>query len=161
MSGVENRFLEATIDQENLGRGAAWDERSLILEEKLDEILNALFDDLALGLRTMRAYAERRIEEIEGSRDALMDDAHSADSILEPDPVLDDPDATGAPESFFRQERATYEERAAELARYEGRYVVIKGREIAGVWPSYEEALDGGYDRFGPVTFFVKQIVAS
>ncbi len=162
MSGVENRFLEATADLDSLHRRGGRDERSLILEEKLNEITSELFDDPRAGLRAVKAYAERRLDELEAARETLEDDPSPAGPRLDDPafPLDTHPLASGPPEEFFRQERSTFEARRAELTGHEGRYVVIKGEEIAGVWPSYEEAIDGDYDRFGPVPFFVKQIVA-
>jgi hypothetical protein len=40
----------------------------------------------------------------------------------------------------------------------EGKYTVIKGDVIAGVWPTRQEALAAAYDRFGLGPFLVKKI---
>ncbi len=40
-----------------------------------------------------------------------------------------------------------------------GRYVLIHGDAVAGVYDSFDEALDAGYDRFELKPFFVKQIL--
>ena len=48
-----------------------------------------------------------------------------------------------------------------ELLRYEGRWVVIHGEQILGIRPSYEEALQLGYERAGYVDFLAHQILAS
>jgi hypothetical protein len=40
----------------------------------------------------------------------------------------------------------------------EGKYTVIKGDEIAGVWPTREEALAEAYQRFRLGPFLVKKI---
>jgi hypothetical protein len=37
--------------------------------------------------------------------------------------------------------------------------VLIKGREVLGFYPRYEEALEAGYDRFEANRFLVKQIL--
>jgi hypothetical protein len=42
----------------------------------------------------------------------------------------------------------------------EGKYVVIKGDEILGVYESLDDALGAGYERYGDVDFLVKQIHA-
>jgi hypothetical protein len=60
----------------------------------------------------------------------------------------------------FDQERRTYESHKAELLKDEGRYVLIKGDDVAGVWSTYEEALEAGYGRFGLQPFYVKQVAA-
>lgn len=39
-----------------------------------------------------------------------------------------------------------------------GKYVVIKDEEIQGVFDSYDQALDFGYNRNGLVPFLVKKI---
>jgi hypothetical protein len=41
----------------------------------------------------------------------------------------------------------------------EGEYVLIKGREVIGFFPTRDDALMTGYTRFGFVPFFVKQIL--
>jgi hypothetical protein len=163
MRGVENRFLEATDDLGPLAGGGILAERSLILEEKLQEIAVTLFEDPLLAFRAVKAYAERQIREHEASR-AARTPATGPDrpgfEVRIHSPAL--AYATEAPaQEHFRLERATFEAIKPRLEGQEGRYVVIKGDEVAGVWPSYEEALDGGYDRFGLVAFFVKQLTAS
>lgn len=40
----------------------------------------------------------------------------------------------------------------------EGKYTVIKGDEVAGIWPNREEALAAAYARFGLGPFLVKKI---
>lgn len=160
MHGVENRFLEATDELDRSAHGGSADERSLILEEKLQDIAVALFDDPLLAFVAIKACAERQIREIEALRSPGIRAAHQGP--IENDPDFSPPAAAysveGRPEDFFRRERATFEAIKGGLKAQAGRYVVIKGEEVAGVWPSYEAALDGGYDRFGPVAFFVKQL---
>jgi hypothetical protein len=57
-------------------------------------------------------------------------------------------------------ELATYEARREELlASAEGKYVLIKGEEVAGVYDSQEDAVREGYRRFGNVPFLVKQVL--
>lgn len=159
MHGVENRFLEASDDLGRSARGRSTDERSLILEGKLQDIADALFEDPLLAFVAIKACAERQIREIE----ALRAPGGTADP-LETEPEPSPPDAAysvgGRPEDFFCRERATFEAIKGGLNADSGRYVVIKGEEVAGVWSSYEEALDGGYERFGLVAFFVKQLTS-
>jgi hypothetical protein len=62
--------------------------------------------------------------------------------------------------SVLEQERATYEGRKGELLKNEGQFVLIRGEEVAGIWPTFELALEAGYERFGAVPFMVKQIRA-
>jgi predicted aldo/keto reductase-like oxidoreductase len=40
----------------------------------------------------------------------------------------------------------------------EGKYVVIKNNEAAGIFDSFDDALDEGYKRFGLVPFLVKKL---
>lgn len=64
--------------------------------------------------------------------------------------------ATG---EMFKKELAAYErERERLIGTEEGKYALIHGDSIAGVWSSYEDALKEGYQRFGLSPFFVKQI---
>jgi hypothetical protein len=161
MHGVENRFLEATDDLDRSAHGVSADERSLILEEKLQEIADSLFDDPLLAFIAIKACAERQIRQLEALHPSNSARAFE-DNPAENEPDLADPAAAfsveGRPEDFFRRERETFEAIKGGLKGQAGRYVVIKGEEVAGVWPSYEAALDGGYERFGPVAFFVKQL---
>jgi hypothetical protein len=40
-----------------------------------------------------------------------------------------------------------------------GRFVLIHGDDLAGVWPTVEAATEAGYDRFELDAFLVKEIV--
>lgn len=39
-----------------------------------------------------------------------------------------------------------------------GRYVLISGDVVAGVYPTFEAGVEAGYDRFGFQRFMVKEI---
>jgi len=58
----------------------------------------------------------------------------------------------------FEQELATYHAHLIDLLADEGKFILVKGEEIAGPWESYEDALQVGYERFGLVPFLVKKI---
>ncbi len=60
----------------------------------------------------------------------------------------------------LERESEHYGAKLAELLTDEGKFVVIGGEEIAGVWQTYEDALKFGYTRFGLESFLVKQIRA-
>lgn len=55
-------------------------------------------------------------------------------------------------------ELATYRCRLPELLAHEGEYVVIAGEAIVGFLPTYEQALELGYDRCGLDGFIVKRV---
>ncbi len=59
-------------------------------------------------------------------------------------------------------ELTTYETHRSELAsKDEGKFVLIRGPEILGTWPTYEEAVRAGYEMCGLARpFLVKQISA-
>jgi hypothetical protein len=60
------------------------------------------------------------------------------------------------------EERATYRDRLPELVReHEGRFVLIKGQNLVGVFSDRSAALQEGYRRFGIVPFLVRQVAAS
>jgi hypothetical protein len=61
----------------------------------------------------------------------------------------------------LRIELDTYEREKVRLL-YEGRgkYALIHGTEVAGIWNTYGDALTAGYERFGLEPFLVKQIQA-
>lgn len=62
--------------------------------------------------------------------------------------------------SNLQEEIDTYIRHLPELLRHQGKFVLIKGAEIAGIFDSYQDALTAGYQRFKRARFLVKQIVA-
>ena len=60
----------------------------------------------------------------------------------------------------LERELAIYTEHLMDLLPNEGKYVVIKGEEVLGVYDSLDGALSAGYERYGDVDFLVKQISA-
>ncbi len=48
----------------------------------------------------------------------------------------------------------------ALLEKDAGRFVLIHGEDIVGVWDTKEQALEEGYDRIGLEPFLVKQVMA-
>lgn len=62
-------------------------------------------------------------------------------------------------DSPFANELRVYEAKKRELlAESAGKFAVIQGTEVAGVWDTYEDALRAGYERFKLAPFLVKQI---
>lgn len=62
--------------------------------------------------------------------------------------------------AVLRDELATYEKHRDELlGRAEGKYVLIKGEDIAGEFESKMDAVMIGYQRYGNVPFLVKHVV--
>jgi hypothetical protein len=56
-------------------------------------------------------------------------------------------------------ELATYEAHREELVgSHDGQFVLIHGDEIAGIWDTYKDAIEAGYQRFKLEPFLVKQI---
>ena len=57
------------------------------------------------------------------------------------------------------EEAKTYQDHKAELvAKNEGKYVLIKGDEIIGIFDTHEEALTRGYQDFLGEPFFAHKI---
>ena len=56
------------------------------------------------------------------------------------------------------KELATYERLKPELLKDSGKFAVIHGDELAGVFDTYSDALQTGYEKFGLSPFLVKQI---
>ena len=69
---------------------------------------------------------------------------------MEPPPH---PDSTN-----FAIELATYDRKLPELLGDMGRFVLIKGDHVAGIFDTYQDAVSVGYERFKLDRFFVKQI---
>lgn len=58
-----------------------------------------------------------------------------------------------------RIELQTFEQKLPTmLATHSGEYVVIAGAEVAKFLPTYEQAIEWGYEHFGLERFFVKQV---
>ena len=56
----------------------------------------------------------------------------------------------------LEKEMAYYIEHQAELLkRYEGKYILIKGEKIIGVYESEEKAYKAGLKKFGNKPFFI------
>lgn len=61
----------------------------------------------------------------------------------------------------LERELQTYERKLPDLLVNEGKFVLIQDEEVIDTFDSYEDALKGGYERFGVDTpFLVKQIQA-
>ena len=58
----------------------------------------------------------------------------------------------------LEKEMETYRKSLPELLPQEGKFVLIRGGELAGTYGTYEDALQAGYERFGLTPFLVKQI---
>jgi hypothetical protein len=58
------------------------------------------------------------------------------------------------------EELVTYRDHLRDLLRHEGKYVVIKGPEVIGIYAERHAALRKTVTRFGDQPVFVKQIVA-
>jgi hypothetical protein len=59
---------------------------------------------------------------------------------------------------MFERELATYERLKPELQAQPGRFALIKGDDLVGVYNTYRDALQVGYDRFGLDGFFLKEM---
>jgi len=58
----------------------------------------------------------------------------------------------------LEREVKTYKDKLPELQANEGKFVLICGDEVVGIFDSYQDALSAGYDRCGINPFLVKQI---
>ena len=59
----------------------------------------------------------------------------------------------------LQTELATYErEKPRLVAESEGKYALIQGDSVAGIWDTYEDTLKEGYQKFGLTPFLVKQV---
>ena len=64
--------------------------------------------------------------------------------------------------AVLAEEMGTYRDHLPELLqRQEGRYVLVKGTDVAGIFGDRSAALREGYRRFGIVPFLVRQVAAS
>lgn len=60
----------------------------------------------------------------------------------------------------LEKEQATYDRELQNLLGSEGKYALVHGEEVVGVYDTYNDALQIGYDRFGLNPFLVKRIQA-
>ena len=60
----------------------------------------------------------------------------------------------------LEQEIETYKEQLPSLLSEEGKFALIRGKELVGLFDTYSDALSAGYERFGTQPFLVKQIQA-
>ena len=58
----------------------------------------------------------------------------------------------------LEKELAAYQAKLPELKSEEGKFVLIRGDEVAGIFTSSEDAIKIGYEKFGLNPFLVKQI---
>lgn len=58
-------------------------------------------------------------------------------------------------------ELETYIKALPQLLPNQGKYVLIGGGQIAGIYDTYDDAISIGYEKFGIKPFLVKQIMAS
>lgn len=71
-----------------------------------------------------------------------------------------DPSMFANKDDAMIDEMVTYRDHLEELLRDKGKYVLIKGREVIGVYAKRDDALREAIERFGSDPVFVKQIVA-
>ena len=62
--------------------------------------------------------------------------------------------------STLQTELSTYASKMPELQKNEGKFVLIKGEKVEGIFDTYSDALKVGYERFKLESFLVKQIAA-
>ena len=59
----------------------------------------------------------------------------------------------------FEREWATYQANKPDLLRNEGSFVVIRGEQVLGVYPTMAQALESGTKAYSPEPFFVHKII--
>jgi hypothetical protein len=60
----------------------------------------------------------------------------------------------------LEKELEAYKAKLAELKDSEGKFVLIHGDTLSGVFDTYDDAIKQGYERFGLKPFLVKQVRA-
>jgi hypothetical protein len=59
----------------------------------------------------------------------------------------------------LEQELKTFKDKKQELLRqYNGKYVLIKGDQVIGIFESEKDAIGTGIQKFGNVPFLVKKV---
>ena len=81
------------------------------------------------------------------------------DALAEIDWSLDYRRRKGLPMTTgLQQEIATHERNKGEWSAHTGKFVLIKGDDVAGFYSTYEDAITEGYKRFQLNPFLVKQV---
>jgi hypothetical protein len=60
----------------------------------------------------------------------------------------------------LEKELETYKRELPGLLEKEGKFVLVHGEELVGVFDTYEDALKIGYEKFGLQSFLVKKVQA-
>ncbi len=58
----------------------------------------------------------------------------------------------------LENELKTFADKLPSLLEYEGRFAVVRGDEVGGIFETYEDALQEGYRRYKLEPFLVKKI---
>lgn len=58
----------------------------------------------------------------------------------------------------LEREVETYRRKLPELLAHKGKFVVIHGEDVIGIFDGFEDALRAGYERCGDDAFLVRQI---
>lgn len=61
----------------------------------------------------------------------------------------------------LKDELATYRARFEELRANEGKFVLIRGQDVGGIFETYADALKIGYEKYQLEPFLVKKIAAT
>ena len=60
----------------------------------------------------------------------------------------------------LEREMETYRRELPKLREHAGKFVLIHGDEVAGIWDTFADAVQVGDDRFGLEPFMVHEIVS-
>jgi hypothetical protein len=60
----------------------------------------------------------------------------------------------------LEKEMETFQQNLPNLLCESGKYVVVSGDQIAGIYGTYEDALKVGYEKYGLKPFLVRKIQA-
>jgi len=58
----------------------------------------------------------------------------------------------------LERELEAYRKKLPELLAHKGKYVLIHGESVAGIWDTYQKAVEEGYSQFELSPFLVKRI---
>ena len=58
----------------------------------------------------------------------------------------------------LEEELATYQSHLEEWSEHEGKYALIKGKQVYGSFSSYDDAIQIGYEKFSLDPFLIKQV---
>jgi hypothetical protein len=150
MTRVFGREIEGSDPLKRRGGTYNRIDRTSMSPEQRGATIDLIFDRLDLQMEKLYRIRAKKLEKAPRRTD--MD---STGQTISTDTMSVKP--TGSTVMPLEKELGVYDAHLIDLLANEGKYVLIFGDQI-GIFKSYEEALQAGYEKYGLEPFLVKQI---